>query len=505
MAGKRLPANSASVPAPVGGWNARDSQADMPATDAIQLDNFFPNTTDVQLRLGYEYQATGFPASVDSIFSYVGNTGSTKIFGASGTSFYDATAGGAIGAAVVTGLANAKWNYINFTVLAGTAYLVCVNGVDTARKFDGTNWTTWTVTGVNTNTFTYVWAHQKRLWAIQTQSMVGWYLPVSSITGTATAFDFTGLFEMGGYLVAGGTWTLDAGDGVDDYFIVASSEGELLVYRGTDPSSSTTWSMVGRWVLGKPLGTRPFMKYGGDLLYIAQDGVWPISKALLSSSIDRTAALTDKIYQAIVNAGQLYQTNFGWDLMLWPGSSMLMLNVPVTGTSQQYVMNTITQAWGRFLNIQANCWELCNGIPYFGGTNFIGKYGVSYDDAGNNITATAKQSYNYFGSRGINKRFTMARPILQCTGTPALSFSISLDYDNGFITTPAAFTGTSYGLWDSAIWDVSVWGGDLSVIKNWQGITGVGYCAAGQIYIVSKGIDVHWVSTDYVYEKGAYL
>jgi hypothetical protein len=35
-------ANVASLPAPVGGWNARDSLANMAPTDAVQLVKFFP-------------------------------------------------------------------------------------------------------------------------------------------------------------------------------------------------------------------------------------------------------------------------------------------------------------------------------------------------------------------------------------------------------------------------------------------------------------------------------
>ena len=34
----RPPSRSVSVPAPVGGWNARDALADMPETDAVILD-----------------------------------------------------------------------------------------------------------------------------------------------------------------------------------------------------------------------------------------------------------------------------------------------------------------------------------------------------------------------------------------------------------------------------------------------------------------------------------
>jgi len=50
---KQNTAATASVPAPIGGWNARDSLANMSPTDAVQLVNWFPTPTDVTMRSGY--------------------------------------------------------------------------------------------------------------------------------------------------------------------------------------------------------------------------------------------------------------------------------------------------------------------------------------------------------------------------------------------------------------------------------------------------------------------
>lgn len=43
---------SLSLPSPIGGLNARDSVANMKGTDALQMDNWFPQTTDVAVRRG---------------------------------------------------------------------------------------------------------------------------------------------------------------------------------------------------------------------------------------------------------------------------------------------------------------------------------------------------------------------------------------------------------------------------------------------------------------------
>ena len=44
---------SVSIPAPVKGWNARDSLANMPEDFAVSLENVFPNLTSCDLRSGY--------------------------------------------------------------------------------------------------------------------------------------------------------------------------------------------------------------------------------------------------------------------------------------------------------------------------------------------------------------------------------------------------------------------------------------------------------------------
>ena len=44
---------TASIPSPIGGWNARDSLGAMAATDAVQMVNWYPTPSDILLRRGY--------------------------------------------------------------------------------------------------------------------------------------------------------------------------------------------------------------------------------------------------------------------------------------------------------------------------------------------------------------------------------------------------------------------------------------------------------------------
>jgi hypothetical protein len=502
---QKLRAVTASLPAPVGGWNARDSLADMSPADAVILENWFPSTSEVLLRFGFTQFATGLPGQVETVMSYNGAMNEQLKAIASG-SVYDITAGGAVGAAEVTGLSNPRWEYLNFATPGGN-YLYMVNGLDAAYLYDGTTWTNPTINNVSSADLSNINLHKGRVWFIEKNSLKAWFLDAGAISGDATLFDMSSVAQLGGYLVAMATWTIDAGYGVDDLAVFLTTEGEVLIYRGTDPEVASDWALVGIFRIGAPIGKRCWMKFAGDLLIISNDGVYPLSGALQSSRTNPRVAITDKIQQAVSESIVAYGQNFGWQLVNFPRQTQLWLNVPVAegGRQEQYAMNTITKAWCKYTGWNANCWTIFQDRPYFGGDGFVGLAWNTNSDSGNNIAADALPAFNYFGTRGQLKRWTMARPILRSNGTPSVQINMNVDFDTGDNTAPLNFTPTNYASWDNALWDIDVWGSGLGIIKNWQGVNGLGYCAAPRMITASQGIEVTWISTDLVMEVGAYL
>ena len=505
-----MAANTASIPAPIGGWNARDSLGAMPPTDAVILTNWFPATTECEMRMGYTNWATGLPGQVETVMSYAGSS-TDKLFAISSGSVYDVTSQGAVGAAVVTGLSNSRWQYANVAT-AGGNFLYMANGVNTPYLYNGTTWTAITgvsapaITGVTTTLLNNPILHKSRVWFIESNSLRVWYLPTLSVGGTAASIDMSAVAQLGGYIQAIGTWTVDAGYGVDDLFVAVTNKGEVIVYRGTDPSSANTWALVGVWRVGSPVGSRCLFKYSGDLLLLSQDGILPLSSALQSSRVNPKVALTDKIQFAVSNAISQYGSTFGWQMLLFPKENQLWLNVPVSvGSQEQYAMNTINKNWCNYTGWNANCWELFQNNPYFGGNQVVGRAWYGNDDNGANIAADGLQAFSYFGANTILKRFTLARPTFRSTGTPSVYASVNLDFDTSDNSAPLSFSPLTYGVWDSAIWDSGIWSGALQIIKNWQGINGVGYCAAPRVKCASKGLDLRWVSTDIVMERGGIL
>jgi hypothetical protein len=333
-------------------------------------------------------------------------------------------------------------------------------------------------------------------------------LPVDSISGTAVKFPLGGIFKKGGYLQTMGTWTIDAGYGVDDLAVFITSNGEVAVYKGSDPSDANDWALIGIWNIGQTYSRKCTFKYGGDMLILTEDGLVPLSAGLQSTRLDPRVNITDKIFFAISQSADRYAQNYGWQINYYAKYNMLIVNIPVTEGQEQYVMHNITKSWARFTNISANCWELSGDDMYFGGNGYVARFYDSFADDAQNINGFVQQAYSYFDRRGQQKRFTLIRPILQTdNGLPTVLCGISTDFDTVSLVNQISFNpiNNQLGAWDTGVWDTSLWGGNLSISRLWQGVSGIGYAASISMNVASQGIDFHWASTDYVMENGGVL
>lgn len=497
---------TASISAPIGGLNTQDGLADMPPLDATIMDNTFPRTSDVMVRKGFSNYVTGITGKVETLMQYA--SGSTRaLFAAAGTAIYDVTITGTVGAAVVTAQSNARWQYTNFGT-AGGRFLLAVNGANTPLNYNGSIWaTTPAITGVASATLIHVNPFKERLFFIENNTMNAWYLPVSSIGGAASRLDFSTLFKLGGHLMSMGTWTIDGGNGIDDYAVWITSEGEVAVYQGTDPSNSATWALVGVFRLGKPIGRRCMVKLGGDLAVITYDGIVPLSKALRNDRIDAEIALSNKIRSELSNLSIMHGNKYGWQIILFPSVNMLIVNVPTNEntTSVQYVMNTITGAWCRFTGIYSICFELFNEHIYFGTDGKVGKFWDTNADAGTMITADIKQAWSYFGRKGQLKKFNMARPVLSTDGVINPVMDMNVDFEDKVPSSAPTFSTLSTSAWNTSPWNTTPWTRSLGIQKSWQSVTGLGYAAALRMRASTNSPIIIWTSTDYIFEAAGYI
>lgn len=481
--------------------------------DAVKLTNIFPTTSDVQLRKGSAVFTTGAAAQVETLASYKPTSGSSTLWAFAGASIFNSTTPGALPAASVTGLSNARWQTTNCTT-AGGSFLLCVNGVDKMELYDGSTWTaidtlsTPAITGVATTLLMNVNIFKGRVFYIEKNSFRVWYSAPGAFAGALTLLDLSPIFKKGGSLVAMGSWSLDGGDGSDDLAVFVSTEGEVAVYQGIDPSSATSWAIVGMYSIGAPIGTRCIQKYKGDLVFITLEGLVPASKALIDEESTHAIALSDRIGGAVTDAAALYNTNFGWEVTQFPLGNMLVMNVPISGTAmqQQYVMNTTTGAWCNFTGWAANCFVVHNKNLYFGTNGGVNQGWTGTSDLGAIVTGELIGAFDYFRNRDGLKEMTLIRPVIGWDSNPATFFlGVDVDFVSNSPTNQIALSGTTGAVWDTDLWDVGVWGGDVVLNKTWYFAAGIGYAIAPHLIISSLSARVRIASFDFAYKQGGIL
>lgn len=503
----RAPSKSKALPPPVGGWDTREALADMPIDRAIVMENVFPSTDKVTVRRGYEEHASGMSGAVETLLEYTPLNGTGKLFAANDGNIYDVTSSGAVGAAVVTGMTNDRWQQTQIGTTDGQ-FLFAVNGADTPRLYNGSTWSTASITGPTSANLIWCNLHQRRIWFGEEDSLTAWYLDVNSIYGTATQFSLAGITKLGGYIMAMGTWTRDAGDGQDDVAVFITSEGEAIVYSGTDPSSASTWVLVGVFRIGRPIGRRCMIKAGGDLVIVTQDGFIPMSAALTRDrSQTEIIALSAQINKAVNDAVRDQGSTFGWQPFIYPKGTMFIFNIP-QGSSvyNQFVFNTITGAPCKFKGINAVCWGLIGNAAYFGGTD--GKvylFDTGTSDDGNNIDWDVLQAFSYFDSPARNKAFKLVEPIFQSDGNPSVAIDLNTDFQIKTFTGVTSTSNTSAGLWGVAKWGVGVWGAADQIYRGWRGVRGSGRSAAIRLRGASTTARPSWISTNFTYIEGGQL
>jgi hypothetical protein len=507
-------AQTYALQAPTGGLNAVNALAAMPETDAIVMDNFFPQPSYVQLRSGYGNWATGLPGWVETLMGY-SNAAGEKLFAISGGKIYDATLQGAIGAPVVTGLTNSRWEYTNVAT-AGGQFLYAANAADPPQLYSGTAWTAITavstpaITGVVTTLLRNPTVWKNRVWFVEDGSMRAWYLPTASIGGAALPFDFGAIFRLGGKLQSIMTASLTDGSTFDEYICFMSTEGEIALYRGTDPSQVGMFVLQGIYRVGKPVGRRCWFKYGADTIVICSDGYVSLTKLISIGRVNTEEAISYKIQMLVNNDVQAYGNNFGWEGVVSPLGNKMILNVPQNENSvqYQYVMNTLNNSWctfGRFASpwLAATFCVLGNNL-FFGGSNYVALADTGQSDNGNNITGLLKTAFSYFNSN-VQKMVVAARPIILADGTISPTIYVNVDFQDVHAATAPTTLPSTGSAWNLAPWNVSSWAVGLDVQKGWQTVGGVGFTVSLYFSVSTKSSQVQIQSIDYLYQLGGII
>lgn len=477
------------IPAPVGGWDTESSLAGMARTNAVILDNWIPRGDCIEVRRGQIEQCTGTASPVETLIAWRGAAAGDKLFAAAGANLYDVTTAGALPAASYISALSARWNYTNFANDAGR-FAILANGAQAPIKYDGSTFSANAITGVSgaitlvPADLKFVMAHKARLHFAEKARLRVWFLDVNAIAGAAGLLDLGPIFTKGGVFKGLGRLTLDGGTGPDDYACYLTSEGQVAIFQGLDPSDANNWALVGVYNLAAPVGDRCLIEYGADLLVVTAAGVFAMSTILRTAVEEQGAkALSKRIGPTVATSAANYGDYFGWQPILYSGrGGLLLLNVPTAelSTSVQYVRANQGGGWCRFTGLNAFCWETANGEIYFGSTLGVYRWDVGASDNGEPIVPDVLPAFQDFGNRTAIKDFTMVRALLRAPAIVRPAMQVVTNYDKSTIPT-AIQTVVTPG-------DISPDDSDL-IRQDWTGAAGQGYVGAPRMRFALTGAD----------------
>lgn len=442
-----------------------------------------------------------------------------KFFACNGTGIYDITAVADPAVApspAVSGQSSGHYSSQQFGTTGGD-YLYIVNGTDNAQLFDGSSFTTITgastpsITGVSTDALSQVWSYRNRLYFVESGTMKAWYLPIDAVGGAATAFPLNGVFQKGGSLLFGSSWSIeDAGDGVDDKVIFVSTEGELLVFEGADPGA-TDWRFVGRYDISPPLGKNAATLAGGDVLITCEDGIVPVSQALVRDVAALSLAAVTRDIEPDWRKEVAARSSVPWEFVKWSSKNMGIVTYPVideTTPAQCGVVNLETGAWADYTGWDTRSLAIHNGSAYFGTSDGkIMKCESGGTDNGESYVCQVAPLFSNMGSP-VTKHCRLARAVFLASTNFTPQLSVSTDYSISFPAPPgAAAPGSEVAIWDTSNWDEAVWSGSgiRQAKTKWQSVNGSGFSIAPQLQVTVSSTtapDITFTAMHVLFEEG---
>lgn len=504
-----IAANAAVVPLtlPFAGWNTRDQLSEMEPVFAQRLDNFYAEDGQLVLRGGYASHATGITGGAETLMVYDDGAGS-ELFAAGNDAIYDVTSAGAVSTAAVSSLNSDRWDWTMFSDLTNQL-LVCANGADAVRQYNGTAWSAPSISGVLSAALKGVIAHKNRIWAIENGTLNVWYNgTTTAVAGTYARLPLGPLCDAGGELVALATWTRDGGSGSDDYFVAITSNGEVIVYIGTDPAT-TSWIMVGRFQIQPPLGgSRCVSKLGGDLVVLTRSGLVSMTD-VLSGDPSATARprLSGAIEPTFLTLGRTDGGSIRWGVYWHKRRNRVIVNAPdPTETVAQLVYSASSSAWCRLIGLNANDWVEVGDTLYFAGADgavYTAETGTN--DAGAAILGEVIFAPNKMGTPSI-KHFRRGRFHYLAQGPVSLSTSMVTDYGQPEERGKASLSSIVAGAeWDTATWDVDAWTAGVSPRKTTRALSGRGITGALRVVAQTKGTTLRIIGAEISTEVGRVL
>jgi len=533
-----------TIPAPTRGLILNENESYMQPGAALIMDNWVPTMKGVKLRGGCtRWSVLPETTPVISAFRFASGN-NQRIYAGNATKLYDVTST----APVVIKSGQASGNYVASQMAnqGGDHMLVANDAGDYLLHFDGVTWTTFNASQIHTDpaltpppscinghNLTYVWKYRNRYFFIEGGTMNAWYLPLNAFQGQLSMIPLAGAATKGGKLLFGATWSLDAGDGIDEKCCFVTDLGEILIFTGTNPSDAANWRQEGRYAVGAPMGMNAHLQVGGDLLIATVDGIVPISAAITKDSAQLDlAAITVTIkpmWRDEVNAKRAWS----WTMEKWDEYGGIFVTWPGGNPGNRYcaAVNAATGAWCRMVGYDATCFVRMRGDMYFGtqGGIIMQADRTGYDD-GQPYVATLVGGWEMFASPPNTITWRQARASFAAANAQPFQPQLGATVDYVITLPPPPPAGPDPGVAD--VWDEGHWGPDMGgppppvptapqraqyaqwdqpapgkpVVRNtgWVsiGLTGYSHAPVVQVTVAQQAKpDVELISISAVYER----
>jgi hypothetical protein len=351
-----------------------------------------------------------------------------------------------------------------------------------------------TLTNVAGTALSQLWHHKARLWFVEEGTLNAWYLPVNQFGGAAVQFSVRGIFRFGGALLFGGTWSVDSGSGLDDIMVLVTTEGEVAVYQGTDPASASTWAIVGRYRIARPLNKHSFFSIGADFYIMTEEGIVSLSEVMAKDRAgQQMTALTAPIEDLWLETIRENSGSALFPHVFWPSEGIVIIGAPPNSTQgKALVVNSKTGAWSRILGWDVEALQVFQDrLFYADGSGRVFRADVGGTDDGTEYTAKWVPMFQDMASPD-DKHALMARAIWRADVKNArVRLGCYVNYAQGrALSLPASLPEAEGAVWGGGVkWGSGVkWGASRAIFSGdaWQDVNGVGFAMAPVLLVTSQ-------------------
>jgi hypothetical protein len=145
------------------------------------------------------------------------------------------------------------------------------------------------------------------------------------------SFSLEGIVQKGGQIIKLTGISKSGADKINSYLVIITTEGEIVLYDGTDPTDTTgqKWIVAGRFEIPPPINRFCFVEMEGDLIVVTRNGLVSLKRVIFGQS----SQITENLEYRLLSLFSQYMftlPSFSQFISLYyhPRNRLLMLNIP---------------------------------------------------------------------------------------------------------------------------------------------------------------------------------